>query len=142
MAEKSPELYNLKKITVWFAVASVLLLISLVWMVMQDSIRDWKDYQKKFMAYSRTKAQEELAAAQKKIDQKQLAALEESLKQAHGQVKANTKEMKPLGGEIDRLGVEVTKANTHYQNAKQVLDSDRYFFEEYRVHGELGKAEE
>ena len=72
---KSPELYNLKKTTVVFAVASGILLLGLLGMVLQDSARDWKEYQRSFMDYNRRKAQEELAKVQKATDQKSLEKL-------------------------------------------------------------------
>ena len=57
---KQPTLYNLNKTTIWFSVSAFVLFVSLVAMVLQDSIREWKGYQRDFINYSREKAEGEL----------------------------------------------------------------------------------
>jgi cytochrome c2/peptidoglycan hydrolase CwlO-like protein len=140
MPPKSPSLYNLNKTTVIFAIASVVLLIGLVWMVVQDSSREWKDWQRKFMDYSRQQAEAQLAESRKKVDQKKLEELQASVKQAQQDIKARRKEIKALQSEIGKLDVELIKAKGKYQDLKQVYESERYFFEEARAHGHKEEA--
>jgi len=40
--------YNINKLNIWFAISSLVLLLSVGWMLMDDYSRSWKDYQKAF----------------------------------------------------------------------------------------------
>ncbi|MSR78139.1 MAG: c-type cytochrome [Candidatus Omnitrophica bacterium] len=140
MAPKSPELYNLKTTAIYFAAASILLLLGLVGMVLQDSIRDWKGYQREFIDYSREKTQKEIETARAKIDQNKLKQLHTEFETAQIQIKAHQQEIKQLEKEVTRLELECKKTRTAYQDLKQVQDSDRYFFEDDREHHKQHEA--
>lgn len=131
---KSPELYNLKKTTIWFAIASFILLFGLIGMVMQDSIRDWKGYQREFMTYSREQATKDLTTARSKINQNKLKQLRTELETAQTQLKAHQGEIKKLQKQVEKETLDAKKVRTAYQDLKQSVDSDRYFFEENRLH--------
>ena len=47
--EQEPILYNIKKTMMWFAIVSLALTGCLIWMVIADSSREWKEWQKKFI---------------------------------------------------------------------------------------------
>ena len=66
MPPKPPTLYDLKKTTVVFAVSGVLLTAGLLGMVFQDSTREWKNWQKRFMDYSRHQVEEQLEKTKSK----------------------------------------------------------------------------
>ncbi len=140
MPGQAPKLYSIKKTTVAFAVASVFLLISLVWMVLQDSTREWKGWQRKFMELSRQKASAELEAAGKAVDTAKLAELTKQIEAARTQSKAHSDEITRVKKEIAKADVDTLKARAHYQDLKQFQDSDRYFLEEYRAHHEDEQA--
>ncbi len=140
MADKTPSLYDLKKTTFWFAISGITLLIGLVVMVFQDSAREWKHWQAKFVEYSREKAESELQAAEKSLDEKKLEELKQSLAQVKETALARRQEMEAIQKELDPLQLEITKTKTRHQDLKQFHDSDRYFFEEYSEKGEAHKA--
>ncbi len=140
MPNKIPTLYDLKKTTFWFAISGIVLLVGLVVMVFQDSARDWKHWQAKFMEYSRQKTETELKEVEKSLDQKKLEELKKNLEQAKTSQTAPQDEIKTIPQDIDRLQLEITKMRTRYQDLKQFQDSNRYFFEEYSHKGEKGKA--
>ena len=137
-----PRLYDLKKTTIAFSIASILLLVGLVLMVFQDSSREWKSWQRRFMEYSRQKAQAELEKASKAVDEKKLQELKSQLDSAKVKQSAQTDEIEKVKKELAQIDVELVKARTRYQDLKQEQDSDRYFFEEYRAHHESKKAGE
>ncbi|MCB9799871.1 MAG: c-type cytochrome [Candidatus Omnitrophica bacterium] len=141
MPSKLPILYNLKKTHFWFAVASVILLIGLVWMVFKDSSREWKGYQRRFMAYMEQKAENELQEAQKAVDQKQLEKLNADLEAAKKAVAENAKAIKTAKGEFEQATFKADNAKANFQNLKQFQDSDKYFYEEHRVAGEIEQAQ-
>ena len=57
--------WNINLLNKWFAISSILFLISIIWMFIDDNDDDYKDYQKEFrklsIKISETKLEEELA---------------------------------------------------------------------------------
>jgi chromosome segregation ATPase len=141
MADKPPKLYDLHKTTIWFSIASVVLFVGLAVMVLEDSNREWKGWQRKFMKLAREKAEGELGKAEKSVDEKRLETLKKELGESRGATEGHKGEMEKIRGEMGQMEIEITKVKTRYQDLKQEQDSDRYFFEEYRAHAEKEKAE-
>ncbi len=136
MPKENPTLYSIPKTFMWFAVISIVLTGSLVAIVLMDHSREWKVWQKKFVAMKLEKAKAELKQADQKIDKRKLETLTKSLKEAQAAFKSHRKEVGPLEKEISRLETQVTKARGRTQDLKQYQDSYKYFFEEYTVHGD------
>ncbi|MBI4432404.1 MAG: c-type cytochrome [Candidatus Omnitrophica bacterium] len=134
MAKPTPTLYSIAKTFMWFAIISLLLLGSLVAIVLMDHSREWKVWQKKFVAIKTERAKKELAEAEAKVDKKQLATLAERLKQTQMERKSQRAEMAKTRKELEALEVRFAQAKTHYQDQKQFQDSYRYYFEEYSTH--------
>lgn len=141
MPPKSPTLYDLKKTTIAFAVAGVVLSASLIAMVFQDSGREWKGWQRKFMAYSRTEAQKQLAEAGKKIDQNKLKELKGQIEKGRQDEASHRQSIQAVKKEIAKIELGLLKAKTKYQDLKQVFESERYFFEESREKGHKHEEE-
>jgi mono/diheme cytochrome c family protein len=120
----------------WFAIVSLILLASLVWMVFADYSREWKIWQKKFIELKTQRARDELKEVEAKVDREAL----EKAEREHAEAQAAFKRQKGAYGAIQKklakLDVDVTKAKTTLQDARQYEDSYRYFFEEYRAHGD------
>ncbi len=130
--EKDPNiLYSVSKTTIWFLVASVILAASLLTMVWADHSREWKAWQKKFVAMKTEKAKTELEVAEKKLNQKTFADTEAKLKAADADLTAHHKEHETLRKEIEALDVAFVKAKTRHQDLKQFHDSYLYYYEEY-----------
>ncbi len=134
MAKPSPSLYSIEKTFMWFAIAGITLLISLLLMVGQDYSREWKAWQRKFIRLRYEKTQAELRADQEKIDKKKL----EELQKEHVQAEADFKKQKPfyrkLEREMDRIENQLVRIRARYQELKQYNDSYKYFVEEYMAH--------
>ncbi len=141
MPPKKPSLYSLDKTTVAFALASVILVIGLVWMVLQDSTREWKGWQRKFMTYMHEKSVAERDQTLKAVNQGELKRLQTELDQAKAVVKERQKDIRKAQKELDIINTRQIKIKTSYQNLKQFQDSDRYYYEEDEEHHEKEKAE-
>ncbi len=139
--KQNPTLYSVAKTFIWFAVVSLLLTGCLVGIVFTDYNREWKNYQKKFTQLKVKMSQEELKAASQGIDAKELTRLENELKNTKAQVSSHSSEIQKIQKEIDSLDTQIAKTKAVYQDKKQFLDSDRYFFEEYRRHKDPRAAE-
>ena len=68
--------YNVDKLNVIFAAASVALILAVGWMIWDDYDREWKDQQRHANALEIHKTQADLKGAQQEIDQEQLAQIE------------------------------------------------------------------
>ncbi len=132
MAKQSPTLYSVAKTFIWFAVVSLVLTGCLVGIVMTDYNREWKNYQKKFTQLKIEKAREELKLAAQGIDSTELARFETELKAAKIETASRRAESASLQKESAVLDTKIAKAKAKHQDLKQFLDSDRYYFEEYR----------
>src|SRR3989338_907878 len=141
MPSQEPTLYNLKKTTMWFAIVSLVLLGSLVWLVTQDYSREWKEYQKKFIELKIEKIKEELRQADQKIDKTQLDKLIRLLQEAQNVLKEHRADYAALKKEADAANLEAVKAKTAHQDLKQFEDSFKFFFEKYQER-DPRKAEE
>jgi mono/diheme cytochrome c family protein len=135
MAKPNPSLYSTKKTMMWFAIISLILLVSLVIMVGTDYSRDWKTWQRKYTALKRDKVKSELEAAKKKINQKQLEDLEQKKKQVDAEFKQHSKDYDAIEKEIRKIDNKITVKRSSFQNLKQFKDSYKYFYEEYTHEG-------
>jgi len=134
VAKQNPPLYSVEKTFLWFAVAGVVLTVSLLLIVAQDYSREWKDWQRKFIRLQYEKTKAELKAAEGKLDLKQLEELEKKKKEAQKAFKGKKPEYRKIQKEISNLEIELTKVRSRYQDLKQYQDSYKYFLEEHRLH--------
>lgn len=141
MPPKSPTLYDLKKTTIAFAAAGVILSVAMIAMVFQDSGREWKTWQRKFMDYSRKQAQTQLQEVSKKVDQAKLKELKEQVEKGRLEESSNRQVIAGLKKEIAKIDLDLIKTKTKYQDLKQVFESERYFFEESREKGHKKEEE-
>ena len=61
MADRGDTHYHVPTLNLWFLVSSMLLLISVLWMVIDDWNAPWKAYQREFRAIDLERANAELA---------------------------------------------------------------------------------
>ncbi len=142
MAKQSPPLYSLSKTFMWFAVVSLLLTASLAGIIYTDYNREWKTWQKKFFKLKEDGLRAELKTADASVDKKKLAELEKIVADAKASVSAKRAEFEAVQKELAALNTKIVKARTDYQELKQFHDSYKYFFEEHRLHGDTGHANE
>ena len=67
MPQDPNKLYSVHKTTIWFALSSIFLLVSLVLMLVQDYSREWKRWQEKFVEYERKQVEQELKKSEELI---------------------------------------------------------------------------
>ncbi len=142
MAKQSPTLYSVSKTFVWFACASLLLIVCLAGIVYTDYHREWKGLQKKFFQLKTDKLRAELKAADASVDKKNLEELEKNLAGIEATAKAKHAEFETIQKELAALDTKIVKTRTSYQELKQFHDSYKYFFEEARLHKDAKLADE
>jgi hypothetical protein len=99
--------YDTKKLNKVFAFLSVIFLISVVWMMLDDFIRPWKVYQIQAVKIRREVLKKQLEEADKKLNKEELnklkadlAKAEEHLKSKKGDLDSQTKAIDILKGQI------------------------------------------
>ena len=136
MPQDPNKLYSVHKTTIWFAVASVVLTVSLVMMVAQDYGREWKRWQKKFVEFERGKLERDLKKSEETVDPKQVEALQAELKNARLKFDQNKAQYEKLVAERALVDVSLVKVRSRYQDLKQFYDSYKFFLEEHRAHSD------
>ena len=137
MAEKKSigHAYNVDFLNVVFAVSSVFLLVSVVWMVWDDYDRDWKNTQREFVNLELQVTQASLEQAARGVDQSRLAELQSSLVAAEEKVAANQEKVDEVREQVAALDVRLYREQQEFQFVRATYDQDRYEFEAARVAG-------
>jgi len=74
--------HNISKLNVIFAVSSVFLLFSTLWMIWFDYSREWKGFQRQFVQMERDLTARQIQEAQQGINQADLQSVQAELQQA------------------------------------------------------------
>jgi cbb3-type cytochrome oxidase cytochrome c subunit len=126
-----------------FAISSILMLLSTVWMVMADHLRPWKQVQRAFHYVERDKLE---AAEQEKL-QEQKAKYEQQIQQIDAKVQAavagaaeRASQIRVIDSELNRLGGTAERLDTRRKFQKATLDSKRSFYDGMIDRGEEREA--
>jgi len=122
--------YNVDKMNIVFALSSVALAISVVWMVWADYDREWKQIQREAMRLDRHKTEIELAAASEAVDKDQLAAVEKEAADLESQIAARTTELETVESELELIRGQFYIADQNLKFEKAEYDVIKYEFEE------------
>lgn len=142
MPKPNPILYSIEKTNRWFAIVSILLTACLVWLVYKDYHRDWKKWQRGFVALKMEKAREELSAAQGKVNQPEVEALKKQLTEAQRVFDTQKTEYAALEAEMKKLDIQMVRVKADLDTKKQFRDSYRYYLEVTHHEGKAAAAEE
>ena len=124
-----------------FAVSSVVLLVSTLWMIWADYSREWKGYQRQFFQMERDLTARQMREAQQAIDQADLQRVEAELREAEAALIAERNALDAVEAEIASLDERRTLADIREREIKAVYDSDKFYYEETRERGTpLGRA--
>ena len=131
--------YDMKKLNKLFAFLSILALMTVVWVFLDDYLRPWKTYQLEAMQIKKEKLQQKLEEEQKTIDQAKLKSLETSLEKARELVAQKRRDIssieknlirieKDIKGETivnGRLNSKVAATTFKYEHAQSVHDKKK-----------------
>ncbi len=129
MFNKQDERYwNIHLLNKWFAITSLLFIISMVWMFIDDNDDDFKIYQKTFrkMEVETAKAKLKDAVADVKEEQKQYL---EKLERAQENFESKKEMIVQVQEKISELKAKSYKANMDYLHQKAEIDALKYLVE-------------
>ena len=125
--------WDIKLLNKWFAISSILFLISIVWMFIDDNDDEYKKYQKEFRQLSIEKEEEKL-----KLEKDSVKVVR---KEYESQYKEKLKELSGKKVILDSLEIELVdnkaelfKANMEYLSQKADIDELKYLYENKESH--------
>mgnify|MGYP001264227861 CR=1 FL=1 len=123
------EAYHIPTLNFWFAISSILLMITSVWMVWFDYDRSWKNVQRDFQRIERDRLEYEKAQAQEEIQKEEFAKLEATLEKAEADVVAQQAAVESSKQELKTQNDVYYLARQSYQFKKADLAEKRYVLE-------------
>ena len=135
--------YNIDFLNVVFAVSSLFVLFTTVWMVWDDYDREWKNYQRQFTAIEMEVARLGLAQAQQDVDQTRVAELTAQRATAAQALGSRVTQIDEIEDQLSDIDTELFITTQNYNFAKVYYDVARYTFEVEReeAHAEDPAAE-
>ena len=121
--------YNIDFLNVVFAVSSLFVLFTTVWMVWDDYDREWKNYQRDFTALEMEVTRAGLAEAEAAVDQARVTELTAERAVAEQGLAANAAQIDELETQLAEVERQLGIATQQYQFTKAYYDVDRYAFE-------------
>ncbi len=117
--------YNLKTLHVVFAISSVVMFISSVWMMAADHDDEWRDWQSKWSRIQSRQLQEGIHAIQTEEYQSDVASLRKKIDQAEADLQQNEAAFKKLSDEVETLALDVDLASRAVRDQRAARDVAR-----------------
>ena len=121
--------YNIDFLNVVFAVSSLFVLFTTVWMVWDDYDREWKDYQRNFTLLEMEVTRAGLTEAQQGLDQARVDELTAQRAVAEQAVASNAVQIDELETQLAEVNRDLFVATQNFQFKKADYDVERYTFE-------------
>lgn len=128
-----------------FAISSIAMTLSIVWMILADHLRPWKQVQRDFQVVEREKlkvAEQEKLAEQKAQYQGQLDEIDRKIKDAENSAAQRSADLARINKELDRLVGTAERVDTERKFKKAELDSQRSLYDGMIERGEERQARE
>jgi len=144
-AKKDSDLhFHTPTLTKWFALASIALLVSVVWTVLDDHNRQWKKIQQGFIEYDVEKTKGEIDAARAELPQAEIGALENQIWDAQEDLADQREGRREAEAVLRSAEDRVYRLDQTWRNAKAYYATARYQFEQARLHAapDLARTQE
>jgi chromosome segregation ATPase len=122
-----------------FAVSSIAMTLSIVWMILADHLRPWKEVQREFhyIEDAKLRAQEKTNLEKLKSEkQAQLDEIDAQIKKAKETAYERASELREVDKTLKKLGGTVEKLDTEKRFTKAELDSQRSLYDGMVERGE------
>jgi cytochrome c2 len=130
MADRGDTHYHVPKLNAWFAVSSIVLLVSAVWMVIDDWARSWKKYQRDFFELELARSEEALEAPSAQEALALEAALKVELAETEKSLQAKRAEIDKVEAELFHAKGDLFVHSEAEKLAKQEYNWTRFEYEE------------
>ena len=126
-----------------FAVSSIAMLLSIVWMIMADHLRPWKQVQRDFHAIEREKlkvSEQEALKTQQTHSEAEIKRIDEQIKEAQTKAAERGAELRRIEKELNGLQAKTEQLDTRRKFKKAELDSLRSLYDGMIERGEEHEA--
>ncbi len=131
MDEQQERHYNIPKLNRIFAIASLVLLFTIIWMFASDYSREWKEYQRAFRNLEIEKTRVRYDAEINKLKkQPEFQALQEKLQVAQKEIATQHSNLIGVQEEIKNLETQNSLLTQEQKLTRSVLDATKYEYEE------------
>ncbi len=108
-----------------FAISSVAMTLTIVWMIAADHMRPWKEVQREFHYIEDAKLRAEEKKKADELNQQQLAAIDAKIDAAGKQGEENSKQIRAKENELKKVIGRFERLDTQTRFLKAELDSQR-----------------
>ncbi len=126
-----------------FAISSIAMLLSTVWMVMADHMRPWKQVQRQFQEVEREKleaSEKQKLEEQKTKYQTQIDQIDQKIQTAEAESETRGRDLRLINNDLKVLEGKTERLDTQRRFQKADLDSKRSFYDGMVDRGEEVKA--
>ena len=144
MAEQEERYYKISLLNKWFAISSIIFVLTLLWMFQDDYARKWKEYQREFRQLEIDKTKDAyLVAEAKLLSQAEYAETMYALDEAERALDDKYEKVGALKARIAEKEADSFRYTGEYQRRKSLYDEIKYLYEEAVAHhGEHHNAEQ
>ena len=126
-----------------FAITSIAMTLAIVWMIMADHLRPWKQVQRDFHRIEDAKLKASEVAKQKEQNDRslsQLEAIDAKIEAAERLAEENSSRIRAVDKELREIGGRFTRIDTEKRFLKAELDSQRSLYDGMIDRNEEGAA--
>ena len=122
-------LYNVPRLHMVFALASVLLLATVFLMVADDYIKEWREYQREFRAMNIDRSEQELEVMRAEIDSTQLMDVKERIAKSKTIIAEQEEKVEAANDQYLGLDKKRYRIDQDFRFAKSEFDAVKYSYE-------------
>jgi len=135
-------LYNVPRLHMVFAIASVLLLATVILMVADDYVKEWRDYQREFRSMIIERSEQELEAKRAELDSTQLMDVKARIDESKTKMAEQEEKVKAANDHYLSLDKKRYKIDQDFRFAKSEFDAVKYRYEVQKEENLLEEAGE
>ena len=125
--------WNINLLNKWFAISSIIFLLSMIWMFIDDNDDDFKVYQRKFRQMEIENEEEKLIAELELVKEERVS-FEEKLSSAQTSFEAKNSQLLEAEKSLEGSEAKFYKANMNFLSKKSILDAEKFNYETAMLH--------
>jgi cbb3-type cytochrome oxidase cytochrome c subunit len=125
--------WNINLLNKWFAISSIIFMISMIWMFIDDNDDDFKVYQRKFRQMEIENEEEKLIAELELVKEERVS-FEEKLSSAQTSFEAKNSQLLEAEKSLEGSEAKFYKANMNFLSKKSILDAEKFNYETAMLH--------
>ena len=126
--------WNINLLNKWFAISSIIFMVSMIWMFIDDNDDDFKTYQRAFRKMEIKNSEKKLLQELEAVKDER-GGYEEKLSDAQKSFDGKQEDLTEAISSLDQITAKFNKANMNFLGQKSVVDAEKYKYETVKLHG-------